>query len=241
MAIYAISDLHGTLPDPADAPGNMTSLLVVGDICPDFIRTHWDAHYRERIIDGHQDQKRWLEKVFRPWAIELGIPIYATFGNHDFIGEHRFLWPEIENVEFEVDGWRSVEGYKVWFYPYTPRLSGWALKAEPPVSDEILSEVDDDVDILATHGPPLGAGDKIPISSRFNGGPYPLRVGDEALNRAIPRINPQVVICGHIHEGRGEELLPGSRHMIVNVSSLDDNYQPYANPFVDLTPYLVGV
>lgn len=239
MAIYAISDLHGQI--PADKPDDMTSLIVVGDICPDYIRTRWDAHYRERIIDGHQHQAKWLDVRFREWAAFLDVPIYATFGNHDFIGEKPFLWPVIPYVQFAIDDWFLVEGYKVWFYPYTPRLSGWALKAEYPEAMEKLDKVPDDIDILATHGPPLGAGDRIPPTSRFNSTGGDLRVGDDALTESIPRINPAVTICGHIHEGRGEELLPGSRHMVVNVSSLDDNYQPYANPFVDLTPYLVGV
>jgi Icc-related predicted phosphoesterase len=129
----------------------------------------------------------------------------------------------------------------VWFYPYTPRLSGWALKAERPDSDNILAVVPKDVDILATHGPPLGAGDSIPPTSRFNTtGCIPCASVTTRLTAAIPRIDPKLVLCGHIHEGRGEEKLPGSDHLIVNVSALDDNYEMYPNPFVDLTPYLAG-
>jgi Icc-related predicted phosphoesterase len=78
---------------------------------------------------------------------------------------------------------------------------------------EKLDRVPDDVDILATHGPPMGAGDRIPPSSRFNNTGADLRVGDAAIAESIPRINPMVTICGHIHEGRGEEKLPGSDHL----------------------------
>jgi hypothetical protein len=105
MAIYAISDLHGQI--PAGKPDDMTSLIVVGDICPDYIRTRWDAHYRERTIDGHQHQAKWLDVRFREWAAFLDVPIYATFGNHDFIGEKPFLWPVISYVQFAVDDWCS--------------------------------------------------------------------------------------------------------------------------------------
>lgn len=234
--IYAISDLHGQLPS---VPSDATSLIVVGDICPDYITEKVNLVTYDVIRnDGAASQAKWLDVRFREWARHAGVPIYATFGNHDFVGEHPYLWPEIENVEFVIDDSRDVEGFKTWFHPWTPRLSGWALKAETPEAEVILSVVPDDIDILATHGPPLGAGDAVPITSRFNGGPYPIRTGEEALNRAIPRIDPQVVLCGHIHEDKGEHVLPGSEHVVLNASSMNDDYVQYERPFVDLTPYL---
>jgi Icc-related predicted phosphoesterase len=235
MSIYAISDLHGFLPEP---PGDATSLIIVGDICPDYIQTRFDSHYRERVIKGQPQQARWLDTQFREWAEDIGVPIYATWGNHDFVGEKRSLWPEIHNVTWAVDELVDVEGLKVWFHPWVPRLDFWAFYADDLLLEGKTKAIPQGIDVLASHGPPRGHCDGIPPGTRFNAmGSEVNHVGDDVLLEALADIQPRLTLCGHIHEGRGESTT-STGQLIVNVAAVNEYYVLCADPWVDLTPYL---
>ena len=72
--------------------------------------------------------------------------------------------------------------------------------------------IPENVDILVTHGPPLGYGDK--VKGIFGTQP---RAGCENLLRTIKeRVKPKVHICGHIHEDPG--LRSDGHTLFVNAS-----------------------
>ena len=91
------------------------------------------------------------------------------------------------------------------------------------------------LDVLMTHGPPLGHGDFIPTSEKQQtkygnfGGEH---VGDKFLNDAIELTKPKVVICGHIHEDRGRHEVGGVP--VLNVAAVDAAYNLHPLPFVRL-------
>ena len=60
--------------------------------------------------------------------------------------------------------------------------------------------------ILCPHAPPLGT-----ACDRLRSGAH---VGSAALRRLIEEEQPDLVLCGHIHESRGEDAIGVSR--IVN-------------------------
>jgi Icc-related predicted phosphoesterase len=83
-----------------------------------------------------------------------------------------------------------------------------------------------DTDILISHGPPRGYGDH---SGRSDGQPH---VGSTALTEAIERIQPRLMVCGHIHSGYGRYWLGDTE--IVNAAHVDDDYRP-VNSVVEIT------
>ncbi|KAI4121865.1 MAG: hypothetical protein LQ338_006121 [Usnochroma carphineum] len=94
--------------------------------------------------------------------------------------------------------------FTIYTSPYTPEFCGWAFPYERD-SDRFFNPQEGAqnpipphpaIDILLTHGPPLGILDE--TAHREN-------VGCEHLLRAVQRCRPRLHCFGHIHEGWGAE------------------------------------
>jgi len=80
------------------------------------------------------------------------------------------------------------------------------------------------LDFLLSHSPPLNAGDQM-VSGHC--------VGSSSLRSTIEAVHPRFVICGHIHEARGQYIIGQTR--VLNVSYLDEHYRPvFAPVYLDL-------
>lgn len=96
--------------------------------------------------------------------------------------------------------------FTVYASPYTPEFCGWAFAYERNEDRFNLSETETgfravnpvpgfpEVDIMLTHGPPLGILDQVVHGER---------VGCEHLLKACTRARPRLHVFGHIHEGYG--------------------------------------
>jgi Icc-related predicted phosphoesterase len=73
-----------------------------------------------------------------------------------------------------------------------------------------------DTDVVITHQPPFMIGDLSNYKQQHTGCEY---LNDILINK----IKPKVHICGHIHEGYGQQEIKGIR--FCNVSVLDENYE----------------
>jgi Icc-related predicted phosphoesterase len=238
VRVYAIADLHGNLPEP---PDDAEALLIAGDICPDFRprrSNHWDF-----VDKGGVAQAHWLESYFKVWLQEHEVPTAYIWGNHDFVGEKKFLIPK------NMPGWRlqddqitlhrsdSEQTLKIWGTPWVPNLEYWAFYGHPQALQTRANRIPGGLDVLMTHGPPVNAGDFIPAGSKYGnyGGEH---VGDPTLNAAILRARPKVVICGHIHEARGayvvSEAFEDGGVPVYNVSAVDENYVLHEQPWTRL-------
>jgi Icc-related predicted phosphoesterase len=180
---------------PVNFPNGIDAVIHAGDLGP-------DARPRE-----------WWESTFRLWAARANVPIYATFGNHDR------EWPPLastpSNLEIIVDDVVDIGGKKVWFTPWVTNLPNWAWNATEDVLKDRYALIPDDIDILVSHAPPYGYTDHLDVYGR---------VGGKALAERLQDIKP-LVICGHIHEGRGLCVKDGLT--VLNVASLDGSYEPY--------------
>jgi Icc-related predicted phosphoesterase len=230
--IYAAADLHGQLVDP---PADASAILLVGDICPDFLR-NVSSNPMGAVTSGSTEQADWLDHEFRGWLERLSLPTIAIWGNHDFVGEHPNLipdlpWTLLQDTETEHDGLR------IYGTPWVPGLPRWAFYA----SDEALElrgqAITSGIDILMSHGPPYRAGDYIPTSEKqrnkygnFGGG----HVGDKHLASAIRLAQPSITVCGHIHEAHGRHWLAGKR--VYNVSALTELYEPRDDFWTKINP-----
>lgn len=201
-SIVASSDLHGYLPQlpPCDL------LLLGGDLCPD---------------GTPQLQAEWLDTTFRSWLKQQPAKhIVAVAGNHDFVFQERpDLIPQLPWIYLQDSG-TELLGLKIWGSPWQPVFFDWAFNLTEPGLAEKWKLIPADTDILLLHGPPHGLGDRTKRGDH---------TGSPSLVTRIEEVQPKLVICGHIHEARGEYQLGPSR--IVNVSQLDLRYEPYADIF----------
>ena len=128
-------------------------------------------------------------------------------GNHDFLFEDEAPVAEAMTKEAGLiylrDSEVMLEGVRIWGSPWQPRFFDWAFnldRGEPLAAKWRL--IPAGVDVLVTHGPPAGYGDRCDDGRR---------VGCEDLLKALERVKPRVNLFGHIHEDRGEWQLGPTR------------------------------
>ncbi|XP_004345783.2 metallophosphoesterase domain-containing protein 1 [Capsaspora owczarzaki ATCC 30864] len=124
----------------------------------------------------------------------------------------------LTNCIYLEDALVEVEGFRIYGSPWTPYFFGWGFNLErgAPIRAK-WDLIPNNVDILITHGPPVGYGD------RTTGGNY---AGCADLLEAIQsRIKPKLHVSGHIHEGAG---LTRDEFGILyaNASTCTHRYQP---------------
>ena len=66
-----------------------------------------------------------------------------------------------------------------------------------------------DLDLLVTHGPPRGIGDRAVLGS----------VGCDDLRAAVLAARPRAHVFGHIHEARGQYSVPGCPTAFYNAAN----------------------
>ena len=151
----------------------------------------------ERVAD-------WLRSL--PHAHKVVIA-----GNHDF-GLQRnpaMARPLFHGLTFLEDGEATVAGLRIWGSPWQPWFHDWAFNARRgPEIDAKWQLIPEGIDVLVTHGPPLGYGDRVHLGER---------VGCADLLRQLTRVHPRLHLFGHIHEDRGEWKFGPTR--VVNVTT----------------------
>lgn len=129
-------------------------------------------------------------------------------GNHDFIldldhrsclidqEEHRQILEEVASlgIVYLNDSGVELEGVRIWGSPVQPWFGDYAFNRQR--GEEIKKHWDlipEDIDILLTHGPPLGIFD-------FCNGTH---VGCVDLLAKVMKTSARIHAFGHIHEGYG--------------------------------------
>lgn len=176
-------------------------ILLAGDVCP--TNNH-----------SEQYQRRWLERNFSAWIEHLKLPVYLALGNHDFVDD--FAAPP--NLHY---GTQTIVD-DILLSSWVPQFFDWAWMAE---EHELARRFDDVLaqgcpPIWVTHGPPYGVCDEVRGTHR----------GSKALLNAIELHSPELVVCGHLHEGAASGTIGTTR--IINASILDDNYRLARRPVV---------
>jgi Icc-related predicted phosphoesterase len=148
-------------------------------------------------------------------------------GNHDFGFEKRAeevsqIINSYKSIYYLEDNWLTIDGIKIWGSPWQPLFYNWAFNL-PRNGVELQQKwnmIDDDTDIVITHGPAWGYVDKVVGRSES--------LGCELLTNRIMAFKPKIHICGHIHSGYGYTT-NGDTHFI-NASVLDERYEFTQNP-----------
>jgi len=165
---------------------------------------------------------------FIDWYHSLKIP-YKIFvaGNHDTSIENKFVTSEdfargniiyLENEDVIIDG------IKIFGSPYTPTFGfGWSFNKDRTKLDRIWRNIiDEDVDIVITHGPPRGT-----LDLSFDRAGNLERCGDKSLLNRVMEVNPKLCLFGHIHNhqdiiNQGTMKLSGLDTIFSNGSVMKD-------------------
>lgn len=211
-AIICISDLHEQL---VDIPA-CDLLLIAGDVSFAF---KGDLRAKHAFLAG--EFKDWLAHV-------PADEIVLVAGNHDQSIE---AWgiPEGLRCHYLLDEGIELFGLTLWGTPWQPWFHDWAFNAPRRDGEAFLASkfelIPAGIDIIVAHGPPRGYGDR---TSRLG---RDVHVGSTAMTRTLERVQPRLMVCGHIHSGYGRYRLGETE--IVNASLVDDRYR-LVNPIVQL-------
>jgi Icc-related predicted phosphoesterase len=149
-------------------------------------------------------------------------------GNHDFMCErdpakflnlHEKYAPTCVYLE---DQSIVVEGYKIHGSPISPWFMDWAFNRHRGADiQKHWDLIPGDTEILVTHGPVLGYGDKL---SQYGSEPGK-NIGCADLLKTIDsRLKIlRLVVTAHIHEGSG--VYAHGDIIVVNASVLDERYR----------------
>ena len=220
MRIAALSDQHGFLP-PIPA---CDLLIVAGDVCPDLFGG-------VSAMSAPERQARWFDREARPWlAAAPAAHRILTWGNHDWCGQicdfsadapdrasttALQILVDAGSLVPSVAAGRPETSLSVWATPWSNQFMRWAFMDEPAALAEVYAAIPAGIDVLVSHQPPYGVGDRVPGRSD--------QLGSRELRAAIDRVRPRLVICGHIHGGHGRYVHDGIP--VYNVSVVDEEYR----------------
>uniref|UniRef100_K3WF96 Calcineurin-like phosphoesterase domain-containing protein n=1 Tax=Globisporangium ultimum (strain ATCC 200006 / CBS 805.95 / DAOM BR144) TaxID=431595 RepID=K3WF96_GLOUD len=115
-----------------------------------------------------------------------------------------------------------IEGFKFYGTPWQPEFCNWAFNL--PRGEKLREKwqrIPNDTDVLITHTPPYGRGDRVGY----------MHVGCEELSREVTeRIRPKFHVFGHVHEGYGSSFDSTTTYM--NASACTHDYDAINPAFV---------
>ena len=227
--MVCISDTHGLHEGPSVPPGDI--LLHAGDLtrtgAPAELRglADWlgrQPHRHKVVIAGNHDLTLDVPYYWSSWRRfhRRAEPFDASAIKAAFASDDRFTYLEDDLVE--------VSGLRIYGSPWQPTFYHWAFNLDrgAPIA-AVWDRIPSDVDILLTHGPPLGRGDLCVSGAR---------AGCLELLRAVQgRVRPRFHVFGHIHEGYGATT--DGHTTYINASTCTVRYQARQPPFVfDVLP-----
>ncbi len=177
MRIVAVADTHTFQSDLGKLPD--------GDV---FI--HAGDMVRAGTLEEMEPVAAWIRDLPHRHKIVVA-------GNHDWcFATERDATCELfgDSVTYLQDEGCVIGGIAIWGSPWQPEFHDWAFNLpRGPALAERWSLIPDDVDVLITHGPPSGFGDRS----------WDSRAGCEDLLQAAYRAKPLLHLFGHIHQDGG--------------------------------------
>lgn len=182
MTILHISDTH-TYHDLLNIPSGIDMIIHSGDCSNPRDPYNNESEVRE-FIDWYKE-------------IKVKHKIYVA-GNHDTSIERGLVTKkdfEDAGIIYLENESVVIEGIKIFGSPHTPNFGNWAFMKERTKLERFWRlAIDEDVNIVVTHGPPKGILDK--SYDRENNMEA---CGDKSLLNRILEVQPTYSLFGHIH------------------------------------------
>ena len=156
-------------------------------------------------------QKTWFERMVRPWLAKAPathkILTWGECGQAcsfavDSPAQAQSTDPNLVDEGTTISRPDPAGGHvSVWASPWSNKFMRWAFMKHPSELARVYAVVPAGTDILVSHQPPLTLGDH---TFNWDSGKVE-HVGSRELLRAIERVRPKLVICGHVHGGFGRD------------------------------------
>lgn len=155
------------------------------------------------VVIGAGDFCNMRKGIAEAMGLIKGIekPLVLVPGNNESLEELRMAAPAAAHVlhgqTVEIDGVRifGIGGG----IPVTP-FGAWSWDLPEDEAAGLLASADG-ADVIVSHSPPKG------LADRTSQG---LSVGSIAVRDAIARVQPELAVCGHIHDCWGDEGMIGA-------------------------------
>jgi predicted phosphohydrolase len=139
-------------------------------------------------------------------------------GNHDwaFVHEPATALALLGDAHYLQDRELVLDGMRFWGSPWQPAFHNWAFnlpRGEPLAA--IWRKIPHGLDVLVTHGPPEGFGDRTSVAGR---------TGCADLLKRIDEVTPRLHMFGHIHQDGG--VWRHGPTLIANVTTWECERQP---------------
>lgn len=182
MTILHISDTH-TYHDLLKIPSGIDMIIHSGDCS-----NPRDPYNNEPEVRGFID---WYKEI------PVKYKVYVA-GNHDTSIEKGLVTKkdfEDAGIIYLENESVVIEGIKIFGSPHTPNFGNWAFMKERNKLERFWRlAIDEDVNIVVTHGPPKGILDK--SYDRENNMEA---CGDKSLLNRILEVQPAYSLFGHVH------------------------------------------
>lgn len=226
MKILAIGDPHGRLPKNLDSIVRREKpevIVCVGDI-PPVPKLFRAGKIKEFPPEFLKKADKCLKDIVNKLC-SYDLPVLTLRGNMYLTGSRNRLTKEVfskySNLYHKRTGFVRIKGEKFFLFDmsfeshmYEKKYSGMNRWYKPNASRrrglfDFLKKNRDA--IVISHAPPFKILDKA-----YNG----LNRGSRILREAIERFQPSLVLCGHIHEAKGEKKLGKTK--VINLGFFGD-------------------
>jgi 3',5'-cyclic AMP phosphodiesterase CpdA len=212
ITCVCISDTHSRHASLADVPtgdilihaGDLTDHGTIDEILDFFAWFLSQPHQHKVFVAGNHDHSLEPGHIYRSALRGVGGQAVGRVAeteeeSRELISRLKadaqttYLDPSDPYVSLEVRG-RTVNVYGL---PCSPLSFGPSAFMRDRNLD-VWSDTPSNTDIMISHSPPRGILDRL-----ANG----KNQGCQSLKRAIEKIKPKLVVCGHVHEARGVERI----------------------------------
>ncbi|MBK7402020.1 MAG: metallophosphatase domain-containing protein [Myxococcales bacterium] len=198
MRIVAVADTHAFQADLGAIPD--------GDV---FV--HAGDLLRGGTLEELEEALPWIRALPHRHKIVVA-------GNHDgcFATDLAAARALLGDVVYLEDSGVVFDGVHFWGSPWQPAYNDWwfNLPRGAPLAEK-WARIPAGIDVLVTHGPPLGFGDQGPVEGR---------AGCADLLEHVRRVRPPLHLFGHIHQDGG--LFAEGETTFVNVTTWECERMP---------------
>lgn len=197
MRIVAVADTHTFTEDLVVPDGDV--FVHAGDLC------------RGGELDELRGVAEWIAGLPHRHKIIVA-------GNHDwcFVHEPAAARAMLGDAHYLEDSELVLDGMRFYGSPWQPEFNDWAFnlpRGEPLA--RMWRKIPTGLDVLITHAPPEGFGDRTPVAGR---------TGCADLLRRIAEVTPRLHLFGHIHQDGG--VWRDGATVFANVTTWECERQP---------------